>query len=605
VANDAALAVWQVGREVIGKKLVEIVPEMARQPFLELMQDVYRNGVTRYGYQAPAFFIRKDGVTDERFFNFIYVPYVGVNEAIVGVLILATDVTEQVVAQKQLIDNEERLRIANEILELGTWEYDPAMDAIKCSQKSIELFGFPNHQSVNITNVLGSINEEDRPRIIAAIQAALNPNSQGKFDVEYAMTTVTDSTEKVLRANGQVFFDGSGKPYRIIGTVVDITDRKKAEVEIKASEARFRLLATSIPQIVWTYDREGNTTYISEQFEKFTGQELHRSNKSWHNLIHPDDRGKIASREQHSIESGEGWEDEFRLQNIITGHYRWFLGNLKPLKDGNDNIIMWIGSASDVQNLKEQSNWLEHQIQERTRALKELNQSLKISNEDLQQFAHVASHDLKEPIRKIKTFSNRLHDDYKDILPEKANNFLTKIRSATDRMYSMIDGVLSYSTTAAISQPTQNLDLNEVISQIQTDLEVPIFEKKATLVSEVLPSVDGAPVLLYQLFYNLINNSLKFSKKEEAPIITIKSQMVSMEGKPFVKIVVGDNGIGFNPEDAERIFTTFTRLNSKDNYEGTGLGLALCKKIAQRHSGFIYAHGEKNVGAQFTVLLPI
>jgi light-regulated signal transduction histidine kinase (bacteriophytochrome) len=266
---------------------------------------------------------------------------------------------------------------------------------------------------------------------------------------------------------------------------------------------------------------------------------------------------------------------------------------------------MWIGSASDIQNLKEQSRWLEEQVHERTRALKELNQSLKISNEDLQQFAHVASHDLKEPIRKIKTFSNRLQDDYKSVLPDKANNFISKILSATDRMYAMIDGVLSYSTTTSLEQPKQSVDLNEVMKHIQTDLEVPIVEKGATIITEPLPIVYGAPVLLYQLFYNLINNALKFSHTDKAPLVTIKSYAVMIDDKPFVKIVLADNGIGFNQEDAEKIFTTFTRLNSKDKYEGTGLGLALCKKIVQRHNGYIYAYGEKNAGAQFTVLLPI
>jgi PAS domain S-box-containing protein len=518
---------------------------------------------------------------------------------------LATDVTEQVHARKLLIENEERLRIATEILELGTWEYDPLIDGIHCSKKTLELFGFDAGTTINPEKVLNAIIEEDRHRVIEAIQWALNPQSNGKFDIEYTLTNIINKTPRILRANGQVFFDINNKPSRLIGTALDITDRKKADEEIKASEARFRLLATSIPQIVWTNDRQGNTNYISGQFAKFTGHSPTEFYESWRDLIHPEDREKVIAKEGQAIQNGHSWEEEFRLKNNATGDYRWFLGNSKPLKDDNENIIMWIGSASDIQNLKEQSNWLEQQIQERTRALNDLNQSLKLSNEDLQQFAHVASHDLKEPIRKIKTFSNRLHDDYKDLLPEKANGFLTKILSATDRMYSMIEGVLSYSTTAAISQPKQHVDLNDIISQIRTDLEVLILEKNAKLISEVMPAVEGAPVLLYQMFYNLINNSLKFSKTDEAPIITIKSQVVSIEGNPFIKIIVNDNGIGFNDDDAERIFTTFTRLNSKDKYEGTGLGLALCKKIAQRHSGFIYAHGEINVGAQFTVLLPI
>ena len=190
------------------------------------------------------------------------------------------------------------------------------------------------------------------------------------------------------------------------------------------------------------------------------------------------------------------------------------------------------------------------------------------------------------------------------MLPEKGSIFLNKILSATDRIYSMIDGVLSYSTIASVDQPTEPVDLNEVLKNIQTDLEVLIQEKNVTFLIDKLPTLEGSPVLLYQLFYNLINNSIKFSKKDEAPVIKLQCSSVSFETNQFVKIVLSDNGIGFDQENAERIFTTFIRLNSKDKYEGTGLGLALCKKIVQRHGGFISAKGEKNIGAEFTVLLP-
>ncbi|HEY5823906.1 MAG TPA: ATP-binding protein, partial [Cyclobacteriaceae bacterium] len=293
----------------------------------------------------------------------------------------------------------------------------------------------------------------------------------------------------------------------------------------------------------------------------------------------------------------------------LVDHY--FSITYMPYRDLEDHIqgvLQFTFEVTDTVELRlkaeEQSNWLEKQVQERTKALKEINQSLKISNEDLQQFAHVASHDLKEPIRKIKIYSNRLLHEYQQQLPEKANSFLSKILSATNRMYSMVDGVLSYSTLSEVDQPTELMDLNEVIKSIQTDLEVLIHEKKAVIKSDLLPKLEGAPVLLYQLLYNLINNSLKFSKTDEAPIIEIHSSIIKWEGNPFVKIVLKDNGIGFEQEYAEKIFTTFTRLNSKDKYEGTGLGLALCKKIVHRHGGFISATAEIDKGAEFTILLP-
>ena len=287
------------------------------------------------------------------------------------------------------------------------------------------------------------------------------------------------------------------------------------------------------------------------------------------------------------------FENEKAVGVFVEGH------------DVTEQVIARKQLMDNEVRLKEQSNWLEQQVEERTKALKELNHSLELSNEDLQQFAHVASHDLKEPIRKIKTFVIRLQDDYRHLLPEKGDIFLNKILTATDRVYSMIDGVLSYSTMTSEDQSSEMVDLNEVLKNIETDLEVLINERKAKLIIKKLPTIEGAPVLLYQLFYNLVNNSIKFAKKTEPPVITVNHSIVNIEDQKFASIVLSDNGIGFDQQNAERIFSTFTRLNSKDRYEGTGLGLALCRKIAQRHGGSISAKGEKDKGAEFTVLLPL
>jgi PAS domain S-box-containing protein len=605
VANDRVLEMWgKKYDEVIDQPVLSVFPEIANQGFREILANVYKTGEPWIASEMPVTFMR-NGIAHHMLVNLLYEPFRNEKNEIDGILAVGTDVTEQVLARNKVAEAEERLRIATEILELGTWEYDPINDIIHSSKKTVQLFGFKAGTKISLKDAIGAIADTDRQRVIEAVQWALNPQSNGVYDIEYSVNNLTDGKQRTIRANGQAFFDAANKPLRLIGTALDITERKKAEQEIKASEARFRLLATSIPQIVWTTDKEGNTNYISGQFEKYTGRKASESLQSWKDLVHPDDKAKFISARDQAIKHGTGWQEEFRLRDTYTGSYRWFLGNSQPLKDSDGNIMLWIGSASDIQVLKEQSNWLEQQVQERTRALKELNQSLKLSNEDLQQFAHVAGHDLKEPIRKIKTYSNRLQDDYSHLLPEKGGTFLTKILSATDRMYSMIDGVLSYSTMAAADQPAEKVNLNTILKNIENDLEVLIHEKKATIEVEKLPTLEGAPVLLYQLFYNLINNSIKFSRADVLPVIKIKSIIIELENNQFAKIIVSDNGIGFEQENAEKIFTTFTRLNSKDKYEGTGLGLALCKKIVQRHGGFISARGEKSNGAEFTILLPL
>jgi len=283
---------------------------------------------------------------------------------------------------------------------------------------------------------------------------------------------------------------------------------------------------------------------------------------------------------------------------------------------GNFSIEVQPRSPADVlgnavgqmkQDLEQYSQKMEQLVAQRTAELAR-------SNEDLQQFAHVASHDLKEPLRKITTFSNILSHEQKDVLSERGKLYLQKIEHASQRMSQMIEGVLAYSTLAASEQAPEWIDLSAIMQEVENDLELVIIQKEAQLQYGRLPQFRGMRLLLYQLFYNLINNALKFSKEGVPPVITISAKHVQNEEAKSggvmgsrsgaVQIDVQDNGIGFNPAYAEKMFGVFSRLNAKEKYEGTGLGLALCKKIVHRHGGEIWAEGEEGKGACFHILLP-
>ena len=277
----------------------------------------------------------------------------------------------------------------------------------------------------------------------------------------------------------------------------------------------------------------------------------------------------------------------------------WFENFLIPLKDQNDNIdrVLLIG----------------HDITETMRAnekLRQLNSELEKSNRDLEQFAYVASHDLQEPLRKIMTFSDLSERNIHN--PEIQKRYLQKISSSAGRMTELIKAVLNYSRLSRTGVELTDVDLNLIIEQLQTDLELLIQEKGARIVSEKLPVIKGIPLQLSQLFLNLFTNALKFS--ERPPVITIRVVPVTPEesqeadlpkqDSDFLKILFSDNGIGFEQQYANRLFSIFQRLHSSDSYAGTGIGLALCKKIVENHGGAITVESEPGKGTTFFLYFP-
>lgn len=267
--------------------------------------------------------------------------------------------------------------------------------------------------------------------------------------------------------------------------------------------------------------------------------------------------------------------------------------------------MKWVGAFTDIHEQKQAEALLRQSEEKLEFLVKKRTEELERSNEDLQQFAHVASHDMKEPIRKIKIYSELLSEEFDDQFNDQAKLYLAKIQSASNRMLSMMDGVLRYAGMDGFLQGIETIDLSDIIRSVESDLEMVIARKKAVITCDKLPKIEGYPLLIYQLLYNLISNALKFSKTNISPVIEVLYSRVSHQNRMYFQLLIKDNGIGFEQEDAERIFHSFARLNARADYEGTGLGLSLCKKIVDRHQGFISAIGKPGMGAEFTILLPM
>jgi signal transduction histidine kinase/PAS domain-containing protein len=298
----------------------------------------------------------------------------------------------------------------------------------------------------------------------------------------------------------------------------------------------------------------------------------------------------LFHRYKYTYDTGQTSRFESRyLEGNIEG---WFEIISTKMEDG---VLV---TVTELTNLKKLQIDLENSVNE-----------LKKSNESLQEFAYVASHDLQEPLRKIQVFSERLQKDLGKTLDEENKRVFERMVAATQRMSQLINDLLSYSQLSTKPPAFITINLNNLVQHVLNDLEATINEKKATVLVGELPAVKGDPVQLRQLFQNLLSNSLKYSKENDPPVIAIKSEIVRKErnvaNDTYYSIEIQDNGIGFEQQNAERIFKVFQRLHGRSEYPGTGIGLAIVQKVVENHNGSITAESEPEKGATFKVYLPV
>ncbi len=348
--------------------------------------------------------------------------------------------------------------------------------------------------------------------------------------------------------------------------------------------------------IVAITDNKGIITYVNKKFcaiSKYSAEELigktHRIiNSGYHSKEFFVDMWK-------QITAGKTWEGEIK-NRAKDGNYYWVNTTIVPFKDDSGRLEQYIAVRYEI---------TERKLAEEQ--LKVYSKKLEVSNQELQDFASVAAHDLQEPLRKIQTFSDRLKSKASEDLKPEALDYVERIQSSAHRMQVLINDLLTYSRVTSRAQPFQPLDLNDLIKDVLSDLEVRVEQSQGKVTLSPLPTIEADRTQMHQLFQNLLSNALKFVKPGVLPTVKLSSKIMlqSALGVAAIEITITDNGIGFDEKYLDRIFTIFQRLHGRHEYEGTGIGLAVCRKIVDRHSGIISAISTNGEGAKFIVTLPL
>ncbi|BAV06057.1 PAS domain S-box-containing protein [Filimonas lacunae] len=344
-----------------------------------------------------------------------------------------------------------------------------------------------------------------------------------------------------------------------------------------------------------------NGMYILFGYDPADKETLHISTDFYYSHMYPEDVEQ-AQKIRQSWESFPGYYSwDFRIKDR-QGNIKVLESNARMIRDANGVLVKVVGTTRDITDLRTYQRGLEAKIQELNR-----------SNKELEEFAYIASHDLQEPLRKFNTFGERLQVKYSAVLEKDGNFYLDRMMAAAQVMRELIDNLLDYSRISGNNHEFSRVSLPRVIADVLSNLELQIEESNAVVEVEPLPEIEAIPLQMQQLFTNLISNAIKFSNNQPSPLIQIKAgrpqpeellQWPLLSNMPVYKITVKDNGIGFDQEDAIRIFQIFQRLHGKAEYKGSGIGLSICKRILEVHNGVIYAESEPGKGASFIILIP-
>jgi len=575
--------------DIIGKTIREVLPELVEQGIIQLLDNVYTTGEP---FKANEMLVQIEGEensgTIDLYLNFIYQAYRNSVGNIEGIFFFIVDVTEQVVSRKKIEQSEKRYRTLFEQNLAGIYQSTLSGEILNCNDAFAKMLGYDSPEDlINKETSQLYFSSEERDNFINNLRDKryLN-NYEGIIKRKdggalYYLENVSLNNDP---AGGADFFDG---------ILLDITDRKLAELALEQSNERFINVTKATFDAIWDWDIDKQELYLGNGFKELFGYEFD-DNKTqflnWADHIHPEDRERVVNYRLNKIihQNEISWKDDYRY--IRADGTIAYVSDRGILLRNNSGTYRMIGAMQDISHLKEN----EIAISQLNQNLKKHIQKLAESNEELERFAYVASHDLQEPLRMVTSFMQLLKTKYSDQLDATAQKYIHFAVDGATRMKTLIHDLLEISRIGSLPADHSEINLTDVIKKTLVALKRIIDESQAKINVSFLPKVCGNESQLLQLFQNLISNAIKYTDG-----VTPEIKISCSETPGEWQFCVEDNGIGIDTQFYDKIFIIFQRLHNQKNYTGTGIGLAICKKIIELHGGKIWVESSKGNGSKF------
>jgi PAS domain S-box-containing protein len=610
--------------EVLGKPLTEtIIPKDMREKHIDGIKNFVKTGKsTLMNKPVEMFAITKDNQSIPVEIK-ISSSRPNDHHMFIG---FVRDIAQRKQVEESLKNRTSQLIEAQRLAHIGSWEWDVHANHIDWSDELYRIFGLtPQEFEPNYESYLSYIHPEDRDYVDGIIKQAFKDLQPFNF---FNKIIRPDSVVRIVSATGNVTTNHKGEVIRMSGTAQDVTEQKQYEVELVRSKERFlkifdkNPIAMTLAEIKTNKIAFANNLFYS-QFGYSEAEVIGHTTEEL-KLISPEENERLVAlimdylKEERSVEelrtlSLEETEElllKLKEANVLknfeilytrkNGETFFALVSYEIVGIGNQRYT--ITSYQDITERKKISIQLEKQ-----------NEELAKMNKELESFNYISSHDLQEPLRKIQIIANRLSTTELQNLSNSGKDYFNRLEQSAHRMQTLIKDLLAYSRMSTADRKFEHTDLRLLVEEVKLEFHETIKEKQAVIESDDMCSCSVIPFQFHQLLTNLISNALKFSRPEIPPHIILKCRIVNGKklnypglnpGQNYCHLTVSDNGVGFDPEYSEKIFEVFQRVHGRDKYVGTGIGLAIVKKIVENHDGIITATGQLNKGATFDIYIP-